>query len=152
LNGQEVKVVKVKGVFPWHVHEKEDEMFMVWKGCFRVEFKEPNGYTHLFSPPYLSSLLSPLSLPNITAKRNQSGKIRTRRDGSRATWQGTQVSFIVMTPSLFILTAFSLFRTGADEEAEVLIFEPAETLNTGNVVDATYTALPITCISNLLNF
>src|ERR1041384_6880771 len=31
-------------------------------------------------------------------------------------------------------------RTGADEEAHVLLFEPAETRNTGNVEDATYTA------------
>jgi hypothetical protein len=31
-------------------------------------------------------------------------------------------------------------RTAADEEAEVLIFEPAEVRNTGDVVDATFTA------------
>jgi hypothetical protein len=31
-------------------------------------------------------------------------------------------------------------RTGADEEAEVVIFEPAETRNTGNIVDETFTA------------
>jgi len=31
-------------------------------------------------------------------------------------------------------------RTAADEEAHVLIFEPAATRNTGNVVDATFTA------------
>ena len=31
-------------------------------------------------------------------------------------------------------------RTLADEEAEVLVFEPAATRNTGNVTDATYTA------------
>lgn len=31
-------------------------------------------------------------------------------------------------------------RTVADEEAEVLLFEPAETRNTGNVEDATFTA------------
>jgi mannose-6-phosphate isomerase-like protein (cupin superfamily) len=40
LNGQEVKIVKVKGEFPWHHHEKEDEFFMVWKGIFRVEFRD----------------------------------------------------------------------------------------------------------------
>jgi mannose-6-phosphate isomerase-like protein (cupin superfamily) len=38
LNGQEVKVIKVKGEFPWHHHENEDEFFLVWKGVFRVEF------------------------------------------------------------------------------------------------------------------
>lgn len=31
LNGQEVKLVKAQGNFPWHVHENEDEMFMVWR-------------------------------------------------------------------------------------------------------------------------
>lgn len=31
-------------------------------------------------------------------------------------------------------------RTAADEEAEVIIFEPAETRNTGNVIDETFTA------------
>jgi mannose-6-phosphate isomerase-like protein (cupin superfamily) len=31
-------------------------------------------------------------------------------------------------------------RTCADEEAHILCFEPAETLNTGNVRDAAYTA------------
>ncbi len=40
LNGQEVKVVKVKGVFPWHHHENEDELFLVWRGKFRVEFRD----------------------------------------------------------------------------------------------------------------
>ena len=40
LNGQEVKLVKVKGEFPWHHHANEDEFFMVWKGTFRVEFRD----------------------------------------------------------------------------------------------------------------
>lgn len=40
LNGQEVKIVKMKGEFPWHHHENEDEFFMVWKGRFRVEFRD----------------------------------------------------------------------------------------------------------------
>jgi len=31
-------------------------------------------------------------------------------------------------------------RTMADAEAEVLVFEPAETRNTGNVSDGTFTA------------
>ena len=39
LNGQEVKLVKVRGEFPWHYHEHEDEFFMVWRGRFRVEFR-----------------------------------------------------------------------------------------------------------------
>jgi len=37
LNGQEVKIVKVQGEFVWHKHEAEDELFLVWRGRFRVE-------------------------------------------------------------------------------------------------------------------
>ena len=40
LNGQEIKLIKVQGEFPWHVHEAEDEFFLVWKGRFRVEFRD----------------------------------------------------------------------------------------------------------------
>jgi mannose-6-phosphate isomerase-like protein (cupin superfamily) len=40
LNGQEIKVIKVQGEFPWHTHETEDEFFLVWKGVFRVEFRD----------------------------------------------------------------------------------------------------------------
>lgn len=40
VNGQEIKLVKVKGEFPWHHHESEDEFFMVWHGRFRVEFRD----------------------------------------------------------------------------------------------------------------
>ena len=40
LNGQEVRIVKVQGEFPWHHHDTEDELFLVWKGRFRVEFRD----------------------------------------------------------------------------------------------------------------
>ncbi len=40
LNGQEVKLVKVQGAFPWHHHDDVDEMFLVWRGQFRVEFRD----------------------------------------------------------------------------------------------------------------
>lgn len=40
LNGQELKLVKVQGTFLWHEHEHEDEMFLVWRGKLRVEFRE----------------------------------------------------------------------------------------------------------------
>ena len=40
LNGQEVKVVKVKGEFVWHHHEAEDELFLVHKGTLRIEFRD----------------------------------------------------------------------------------------------------------------
>ena len=40
LNGQELKLVKVLGVFPWHHHEHEDEMFLVWRGQMTIEFRD----------------------------------------------------------------------------------------------------------------
>mmetsp|Transcript_61130 Transcript_61130/g.144338 ORF Transcript_61130/g.144338 Transcript_61130/m.144338 type:complete len:120 (+) Transcript_61130:34-393(+) len=40
VNNHEVKVVKTKGVFPWHTHAEEDEMFMVHRGVFRVEYRD----------------------------------------------------------------------------------------------------------------
>jgi len=90
LNGQEVKLVKVQGVFPWHHHETEDEMFLVWKGRFRVEYRD-----HV----------------------------------------------IELGPGEFTIVPRGVeHRTAADEEAEVLIFEPAAVVNTGNVQDETYTA------------
>lgn len=90
LNGQEVKLVKVQGEFPWHHHETEDEMFLVWKGRFRVEFRD---------------------------------------------------RIVDMGPGECVIVPHGVeHRTAADEEAEILIFEPAAVRNTGNVVDDTYTA------------
>jgi mannose-6-phosphate isomerase-like protein (cupin superfamily) len=40
LNGHEVKVVKFKGEFVWHHHDGADEMFLVWRGRMRVEFRD----------------------------------------------------------------------------------------------------------------
>ncbi|MBK8285373.1 MAG: cupin domain-containing protein [Ahniella sp.] len=40
LNGQHVKVVKFQGPFVWHQHEAEDELFMVIKGSFTMEFRD----------------------------------------------------------------------------------------------------------------
>ena len=43
LNNQYVKIVKVKGKFPWHFHENEDELFLIIKGAllFEIENQEP---------------------------------------------------------------------------------------------------------------
>jgi mannose-6-phosphate isomerase-like protein (cupin superfamily) len=90
LNGQEIKVVKVQGEFPWHFHEKEDEFFLVWEGVFRVEFRDRI--------------------------------VELKRGEGLVVPHGVE------------------HRTCADEEALVMIFEPAEVLNTGNVKDETYTA------------
>jgi len=96
LNGQYVKMVKFKGPFTWHHHETEDEMFLVVKGRFRMEFRE-NG-----SDP---------SQP------------RKQRD-------------VWLEKGEFIIVPRGVeHRPVADEEAEVLLFEPASTLNAGNVQD-----------------
>ena len=90
LNGQEVRVVKVQGTFPWHLHEDADEMFLVWRGRFRVEFRD---------------------------------------------------RIVDMGPGDFLVVPRGAeHRTAAAEEAEILTFEPADTLNTGNVVDEIFTA------------
>ena len=40
LNGQQVKLVKFKGEFVWHHHEHEDELFLVVRGQFMMEFRD----------------------------------------------------------------------------------------------------------------
>ena len=40
LNGQYVKLDKIKGEFVFHHHEHEDELFLVVKGRFRMEFRD----------------------------------------------------------------------------------------------------------------
>jgi mannose-6-phosphate isomerase-like protein (cupin superfamily) len=57
LNDSYVKVVKLKGEFIWHFHEREDELFLVVKGTLRmrreVQIREgeflivPKGVEHL---------------------------------------------------------------------------------------------------------
>ncbi|MFT3811087.1 MAG: cupin domain-containing protein [Micropepsaceae bacterium] len=90
LNGQEVKLVKTEGVFPWHAHADADEMFMVWKGRFRVEFRD---------------------------------------------------RIVDMGPGEFCVVPRGVeHRTASDAEAEVLIFEPAEVINTGDAPVSEFTA------------
>lgn len=83
LNGQQVKVTKFKGAFLWHQHEHEDEMFLVHRGCFRMEFRD--------------------RVVELSAG------------------------------DLLIVPRGVEHRPVADEEVEVVLFEPAGTLNTGNV-------------------
>jgi len=40
LNGQHVKVVKFQGEFVWHDHAEEDELFLVLRGSFRMDFRD----------------------------------------------------------------------------------------------------------------
>ena len=83
LNGQLVKLDKLKGEFIWHHHEHEDEMFLVVKGRFRMEFRD------------------------------------------RDVWL-EEGEFIVVPRGVE-------HRPVADEEAWIMLFEPASTLNTGNI-------------------
>ena len=46
LNGQEVKLAKFLGAFDWHSHPDEDEMFLVLKGSFTMEFRDRSVELH----------------------------------------------------------------------------------------------------------
>lgn len=83
LNGQQVKLVKFHGAFDWHSHEHEDELFLVHRGSFVMEFRD-------------------------------------RRVEIR------EGEFLVVPRGIE-------HRPIADNEVEVVLFEPATTLNTGNV-------------------
>jgi mannose-6-phosphate isomerase-like protein (cupin superfamily) len=83
LNGQYVKLVKFQGPFVWHQHEAEDEMFLVVKGRFLMEYRD------------------------------------------RSVWV-EEGEFVIVPRGVE-------HRPLAAEEAHVLLFEPATTLNTGNV-------------------
>ena len=39
LNGQQVKLAKLKGEFVWHDHINEDELFMVIKGKLTIQLR-----------------------------------------------------------------------------------------------------------------
>jgi mannose-6-phosphate isomerase-like protein (cupin superfamily) len=40
MNGQHVKLVKFQGEFVWHDHAAEDELFLVVRGSFRMDFRD----------------------------------------------------------------------------------------------------------------
>ena len=85
LNGQQVKLVKFAGEFVWHKHDREDELFLVVRGRFRMEFRD------------------------------------------RA---------VDLAEGEFLIVPRGVeHRPVADEEVHVLLFEPATTLNTGDVRD-----------------
>ncbi len=83
LNGQHVKLVKFRGEFVWHTHDAEDELFLVVRGRFTMEF----------------------------------------RDRTVGVGEG---EFLIVPRGVE-------HRPVADEEVHVLLFEPATTLNTGDV-------------------
>lgn len=85
LNGQEVKLAKFAGPFVWHHHDGEDELFLVVKGRFRMEFRD------------------------------------------RHVWL-EEGEFLIVPRGVE-------HRPVAEEEVHIMLFEPAGTLNTGNVRD-----------------
>ncbi|UCG28528.1 MAG: cupin domain-containing protein [Bacteroidales bacterium] len=40
LNNQQIRLVKIKGEFVFHKHDKEDEFFLVIKGLLKMEFED----------------------------------------------------------------------------------------------------------------
>ena len=40
LNGQDVKLAKIKGTFVWHSHEAQDELLHVIRGRMTMEFRD----------------------------------------------------------------------------------------------------------------
>lgn len=85
LNGQQVKLVKIQGEFIWHKHDDEDELFLVLKGSFNMEFRDKT----------------------VPVQEND---------------------FIIVPRGVE-------HRPVASEEASILLFEPATTLNTGDTVN-----------------
>jgi mannose-6-phosphate isomerase-like protein (cupin superfamily) len=91
LNGQQVKLVKFQGEFIWHHHDLEDELFLVVRGSFRMEYRDHSGREN--------------------------------------TIELTEGEFLIVPRGVE-------HRPVAPQEAHVLLFEPASTVNTGNVVNA----------------
>lgn len=92
LNGQQVKLVKFQGTFDWHAHAAEDELFLVHRGEFRMEFRD-----------------------------------RT---------------VTLVAGDMIVVPRGVEHRPVADAEVEVVLFEPASTLNTGTAIsDRTVHAL-----------
>ena len=40
LNGQELKLAKLRGTFIWHRHESEDELLLCLSGRLRIQFRD----------------------------------------------------------------------------------------------------------------
>jgi len=40
LNGQELKLAKLRGTFVWHQHENEDELLLCLSGRLRIQFRD----------------------------------------------------------------------------------------------------------------
>jgi mannose-6-phosphate isomerase-like protein (cupin superfamily) len=85
LNGQQVKLAKLKGEFLWHKHDHEDELFYVVHGHLRIELRDKT---------------------------------------------------LDLFPGEFCIIPRGVeHKPVAKEEVSIMLFEPASTLNTGNVID-----------------
>lgn len=42
VDNYEIKIAKIKGEFPWHTHENEDEFFYVVKGGMVIRMRDRN--------------------------------------------------------------------------------------------------------------
>jgi len=94
LNGQQVKLAKLKGEFVWHRHEKEDEMFLVLEGSLIIRLRDRE----------------------VALQRGE----------------------------MFIVPRGIEHQPVAKDEVHVLLFEPAGTLNTGDVRDGRTVDRPLT--------
>lgn len=85
LNGQHVKLAKLKGEFVWHHHENEDELFLVVKGRLLMKLRDKDIW--------------------------------------------------IEEGEMIVIPAKVEHMPVAPEEVHVMLFEPASTINTGNVVE-----------------
>jgi mannose-6-phosphate isomerase-like protein (cupin superfamily) len=85
LNGQQIKIAKIKGAFVWHHHKDADEFFFVVQGRITIQ------------------------LPDLDVPLEEG-------------------EFLIVPRGV-------KHRPLAEKEAHILMFEPAGTLNTGNVQD-----------------
>ncbi len=93
-NGQDLRAVKTQGVFPWHRHEHADEVFVCWRGVFRIELRD---------------------------------------------------RVIELHPGQLVVVPRGVeHRTASDDEAEVLILEPSDVVNTGDAPASEFTAPRVT--------
>ena len=86
INDTQLKLVKLRGEFVWHHHEREDELFLVHRGSLLMRFRD-------------------------------GGEVRINAG-----------EFLVVPRGVEHLPV-------AEEECELILLEPATTLNTGNVVN-----------------
>lgn len=114
LNGQLIKLVKFQGEFVWHHHDNEDEMFFVVKGQFRIEFRD--------------------NLPGLKGP-NSSGRDSARLEAVPSPQAEGDRVVIIHEGEFIVVPRGVEHKPVADEECWVMLFEPASTLNTGNVVN-----------------